>query len=59
MVVNDVPPSEARHRHGVPVLRALPAHDGYDNMAFALKIAGDDKADDRPQGARGGRKAAA
>jgi predicted acylesterase/phospholipase RssA len=28
MVVNDVPPSQARHRHGVPVLRALSAHDG-------------------------------
>ena len=27
-VVNDVPPSQARHRHGVPVLRALSAHDG-------------------------------
>ena len=26
--VNDVPPVRARHRHGVPVLRALPAHDG-------------------------------
>ena len=26
-VVNDLPPSQARHRHGVPVLRALSAHD--------------------------------
>ena len=26
-VVNDVPPVEARHRHGVPVLCALPAHE--------------------------------
>jgi multiple sugar transport system permease protein len=26
-VVNDLPP-QARHRHGVPELRALPAHDG-------------------------------
>jgi ABC-type sugar transport system ATPase subunit len=24
----------ARHRHGVPELRALPAHDLYENMAF-------------------------
>ena len=27
-VVNDVPPEGARHRDGVPELRALPAHDG-------------------------------
>ena len=27
-VVNDLPPGAARHRHGVPVLRALSAHDG-------------------------------
>ena len=26
--VNDLAPSRARHRHGVPVLCALPAHDG-------------------------------
>ena len=26
--VTDVPPAQAAHRHGVPVLRALPAHDG-------------------------------
>ena len=27
-VVNDLPPKDARHRHGVPELRALSAHDG-------------------------------
>ena len=26
------------HRHGVPELRAVPAHDVYDNMAFGLKL---------------------
>ena len=26
--VNDVQPREREHRHGVPVLRDLPAHDG-------------------------------
>jgi hypothetical protein len=31
--------SEARHRHGVPELCAVPAHDGGENMGFALKLA--------------------
>ena len=29
-----------RHRHGVPELRALPAYDGLENMAYGLKIRG-------------------
>ena len=38
-VVNDVPPQGPRHRHGVPELRALSAHERvYENMAFGLKL---------------------
>jgi ABC-type sugar transport system ATPase subunit len=44
----------ARHRHGVPVLCALSAHDRRDNMAFGLKMAKDAEGGDRPQGQRGG-----
>ena len=33
-VVNDVPPTRARHRDGVPELRALSAHDGLENIGF-------------------------
>jgi len=37
-VVNEVPPKEPQHRHGVPELRALPAHDRTENLQFGLKI---------------------
>ena len=37
-LVNDLPPEGSRHRDGLPELRALPAHDVYDNMAFGLKL---------------------
>ena len=29
----------SRHRHGLPELRAVSAHDVYDNIGFALKLA--------------------
>ena len=38
-VVNDVAAEGPRHRDGVPELRAVPAHDGVDNIGFALKLA--------------------
>ena len=37
----------ARHRHGVPELRALSAHDGGENMGFSLKLRGAEGRDQR------------
>ena len=44
-VVNDLAADGPRHRHGVPELRALSAHERVDNMAFGLKMRKFDKAE--------------
>jgi ABC-type sugar transport system ATPase subunit len=44
-----------RHRHGVPELRALPAHVGATNMAYGLKIAGHAEGGDRTRVAEAAR----
>ena len=45
--------ARAQHRHGLPVLRALSAYDGRENMGFNLKLVGRDQARDRAAGRRG------
>jgi ABC-type sugar transport system ATPase subunit len=37
-VVNDLDAEGARHRDGLPELRALPAHDVAENIAFGLRL---------------------
>jgi alpha-glucoside transport system ATP-binding protein len=59
MVVNDVPPSQRGIAMVFQSYALYPHMTVYDNMAFALKIAGDDQGDHRQEGARGGGKAAA
>ena len=49
----------ARHRHGVPVLRALPAHDACRQHGFGLKMAGVPKAGAPRQGRARRRRPAA
>ena len=58
MVVNDMPPLPARHRDGVPVLRALSAHDRLRQHGLCPEDRGRRQGHDRPQGQGGGRKAA-
>ncbi len=41
--VNEVPPFQARHCHGLPVLRALSAHDRLRHMALACVLRGKNK----------------
>ena len=45
--VTDLPPG-SRHRDGVPELRAVPAHNRGENMAFALARASLPRGRDRP-----------
>ena len=40
----------ARHRHGVPELRAVPAHERLDNVAFGLRMRNDGEGGDRARG---------
>ena len=48
-----------RHRHGLPVLRALPAHDACaQNLSFGLRMARTPARRDRAAGRAGGRHAA-
>jgi alpha-glucoside transport system ATP-binding protein len=58
MVVNDVPPSQRGIAMVFQSYALYPHMTVYDNMAFALKIAGDDK-ETIDEGPRGGREAAA
>ena len=51
--VNDVPPARARRRDGVPVLRALSAHDGARRTCrFGLRMAGMPRRRDRAAASR-------
>ena len=54
-VVNDVPAEGARHRDGVPELRALSAHDRVREHGLRAEAPENAEAGDRPTRARGGR----
>ena len=53
-VVNDKTPEGARHRDGVPELRALPAHDGAREHGLRAQAGQGAAGRDRPEGRGGG-----